>query len=151
MRIIIAITTALLLTTSIANAAMSDSDCAAAFTKADANADGTISETEATNYFAAMRLANKPAADAKISKADFLSNCKAGTYDTVTRVNDPGAPLSGANSFTEAQAQDRAIAAGYTKVSGLKKDANGVWRGTATGNGKSINVAIDFKGNVVAN
>jgi len=34
-------------------------------------------------------------------------------------------------------------------VSGLQKDANGVWRGKADQNGKSVNVSIDFQGNVV--
>ena len=86
-----------------------------------------------------------------MTKDVFLSNCKAGMYETVKRVNDTGAPLAGANSFTEAQAQDRAIAAGFSKVSALKKDDNGVWRGTASSEGKDVGVAIDFKGNVVAN
>ena len=37
----------------------------------------------------------------------------------------------------------------YTSVSGLAKDSNGVWRGTATKDGRSQNVAIDFRGNIV--
>jgi hypothetical protein len=130
---------------------MSDADCEAAFKKADTNSNGVVSDTEASQYFAAMRIANKPAADGKLTKTDFISNCKSGMFDTATRVNDPGAPLAGANSFTEAQAQDRALAAGYSKVSALKKDDKGVWRGTANGDGKDVNVAVDFKGNVVVN
>ena len=151
MRKIFAFTTALLLTTSFANAAMTDADCEAAFKKADSNSDSTVSDTEASQYFAAIRIANKPLADGKITKTDFLAHCKSGVFDTVQRTNDPGAPLAGANSFTEAQAQDRALAAGYSKVSALKKDDKGIWRGTATGDGKTVNVAIDFKGNVVVN
>lgn len=72
-----------------------------------------------------------------------LGHRKGGIYDPVTI--DSGAPLKGANSFTEAQAKDRAIAAGYTDVTGLAKDSNGIWRG------KSVNIAIDFKGNIVSN
>ena len=58
-------------------------------------------------------------------------------------------PLEGANSFTEAQAKQRIIDAGYTAVSVLAKDERGVWRGTATKAGKSASVGVDFKGNVV--
>lgn len=151
MRRIFACTTALLLSTSFVNAAMTDADCEAAFKKADINSDGIVTEAEGAQYLASMRIANKTATDGKIQKSDFMMNCKSGVYDSVTRTNDPGAPLAGANSFTEAQARDRALAAGYTTVSALAKDDKGVWRGTAMGDGKNVKVAIDFKGNVVAN
>ena len=62
---------------------------------------------------------------------------------------DAGAPLKGANSFTEGQAKDRAVANGATEIAELKKDDNGVWRGVAKHDGKSGEVAIDYKGNVV--
>ena len=69
----------------------------------------------------------------------------------MTAKSDPNAPLPGANSFTEAQASDRAIAAGFTPTTGLKKDDKGVWRGTASDGNKSVAIAIDYKGNVVVN
>jgi putative membrane protein len=59
-----------------------------------------------------------------------------------------GAPVPGANSFTEAQAKDRIQDAGYTDVSGLAKDDNGIWRGEAKRDGKSVPVALDYQGNV---
>lgn len=62
-----------------------------------------------------------------------------------------GAPMSGANSFTASQAKSRIEANGYTDVAGLKKDDQSIWRGTAMKNGKSVNVAVDYKGNVVGN
>ena len=62
---------------------------------------------------------------------------------------NPGAPVAGANSFTEAQAKSRIEDKGFTNVSGLKKDGDGVWRGNASQNGKSMNVSVDFQGNVV--
>lgn len=46
--------------------------------------------------------------------------------------NNPAAPVPGANSFTEGQAKSRIEGAGYSDVSGLTKDANGVWIGKAT-------------------
>jgi len=38
--------------------------------------------------------------------------------------------------------------AGYTNVTELKKDDNGVWRGKASKGGSSANVSVDFQGNV---
>jgi hypothetical protein len=69
-------------------------------------------------------------------------------------VNSPGqnnssAPVAGANSFTEGQAKSRIEAAGFTNVSGLKKDDQGVWRGKATKGGTAaVDVNVDFQGNV---
>ena len=54
----------------------------------------------------------------------------------------------GRNSFTEAQARGRIEKAGYTAVSKLAKNKNGVWQGTATKDGANVNVALDYKGNV---
>lgn len=62
---------------------------------------------------------------------------------------NPGAPVAGANSFTEGQAKSRIEEKGFKDVSALKKDANGVWRGKAKQNGKTTNVSVDFQGNVV--
>lgn len=62
---------------------------------------------------------------------------------------DAGAPLSGANSFTENQARSRIEQQGYTAVTGLAKDSEGVWRGMATKDGRQHKVAVDFRGNVV--
>jgi hypothetical protein len=59
-------------------------------------------------------------------------------------------PVTGANSFTEGQAKSRIEQAGYTGISGLKKDDNGIWRGKATKGGATTDVSIDFQGNVNA-
>jgi putative membrane protein len=58
-------------------------------------------------------------------------------------------PLKGANSFTEGEAKSRAEAHGFTEIKNLKKDDDGIWRGRATQQGKSVEIAIDYKGNVV--
>jgi hypothetical protein len=62
----------------------------------------------------------------------------------------PGAPVAGANSFTESQAKSRIEDKGFSTVTNLKKDDAGVWRATATKDGKQHNVSVDFQGNVVA-
>ena len=61
------------------------------------------------------------------------------------------APVAGKNSFTEAQARSRIEARGYANVTGLKKDDNSIWRGKATKGGASVDVALDYQGNIVAN
>jgi hypothetical protein len=62
--------------------------------------------------------------------------------------NNSNAPVAGRNSFTEGQAKSRIEGAGYTNVSDLKKDDNGVWRGKAAKGGATSNVSVDFEGNV---
>ena len=62
--------------------------------------------------------------------------------------NNSDAPVAGRNSFTESQAKSRIENAGYTKVTDLKKDENGVWRGQGTKGGATVNVSVDFQGNV---
>ena len=66
------------------------------------------------------------------------------------KANNPGAPASGANSFTEGQARSRIEAAGYSNVSGLAKDNDGIWRGKASKDGRAVEVALDYQGNIVA-
>jgi hypothetical protein len=96
-----------------------------------------------------MRVGNvTEPSDKRITSATFMEHCRKDVFKTAA--TDPGAPLKGANSFTEGQARDRAIARGFTDVTGLKKDDDGIWRGNATMDGKSIGVAIDYKGNVVS-
>jgi sporulation protein YlmC with PRC-barrel domain len=130
------------------NVAMTDDECNAAWVSADANQDGTLDANESARYLAALRVANKTATDTTLTHPVFLENCKAG-YFVDTAAAEPGAPFEGANSFTEGQAQDRVLAAGFSNVSPLTKDDKGIWRGTAEAQGKKVNVAVDYKGNVV--
>jgi hypothetical protein len=131
-----------------AYAAMTDDQCQAAWVAADTNKDGTLDANESARYVAALRVVDKPLADnTSLDQATFLTDCKAGYFDTASA--EEGAPFEGANSFTEGQAKDRVLAAGYTAVSALTKDDKGIWRGTAEAQGKKVNVAVDYKGNVV--
>jgi hypothetical protein len=59
------------------------------------------------------------------------------------------APAHGANSFTESQARGRLMKAGYARVSQLRKDDRGVWRGMAYRGRSHVRVGVDYKGNVV--
>jgi len=62
--------------------------------------------------------------------------------------NNASKPVAGANSFTMGEAKSHIEARGFTRVSDLKKDADGIWRGKAMKNGTSVPVSLDYQGNV---
>ena len=128
--------------------AATDAECQTMWTKADVNKDGVLTEAESMRYAAAMRVNEKKlGADGKVDQVSFMEACKSDVY--MTRKNDDGAPLKGANSFTAGQARDRALSRGLTSVADLKMDGDGIWRGSAMQDGKTVQIAVDFKGNVV--
>jgi hypothetical protein len=128
--------------------AASDADCRAMWKKADVNNDGQLSDAEAQRYLAMMRVGNRPLPE-RFDEATFMNDCKADAFSQ--HKVDAGAPLKGANSFTEGQARDRALAHGFGNVGDLKKDDDGIWRGRATqDDGKQVEIAVDYKGNVVS-
>ena len=67
---------------------------------------------------------------------------------TTSNANDTAAPAKGSNSFTENQAKDRIAQRGYSNVSDLQKDNDGIWRGHAQHSGSDVQVWLDYKGNV---
>lgn len=128
--------------------AMPEADCAAQWKSADGNGDGVLVGPEADRYLAYYRVRAKVMpVDGRISRADFMQACQNDVF--MAKVPDAGAPLKGANSFTETQARDRALAAGFTDVSSLARDSDGIWRGSAMKDGKAVKVGVDYKGNVV--
>jgi hypothetical protein len=62
--------------------------------------------------------------------------------------NNSNAPVAGRNSFTQGQAKSRIEGAGYTNVTALQKDPNGVWRAKGSKGGTTSGVSLDFEGNV---
>jgi hypothetical protein len=70
--------------------------------------------------------------------------------NVAVRTQEPtsAVPAKGSNSFTEGQAKSRIEGKGFTDVSGLKKDDNGVWRGRARKGGDQVSVWLDYKGAV---
>jgi hypothetical protein len=130
--------------------AATDAECQKTFEAADSNRDGVLTDAEGSRYFAAMRAANKQVTGDRLERAAFMEHCKSDVFAASQAQPSAGAPLEGANSFTEGQAKERAMDAGFTDVSALQKDDKGIWRGTAKRGGTQVNIAIDFKGNVVA-
>lgn len=72
------------------------------------------------------------------------------THKPANSPQTTGAVEPGSNSFTEAQARSRIEAQGFRNVADLRKDDQGIWRGKAERDGKSVSVAIDYKGTVQA-
>ena len=129
--------------------AASETECAAQWKSADGNSDGVLVGPEADRYLAYYRVrAHVTPVDGRITQQEFMKSCQSDIF--MAKAPEPGAPIKGANSFTEGQAKDRVVAAGFTSVSSLAKDGDGVWRGSAMKDGKSVKVAVDFKGNVVS-
>lgn len=123
-------------------------DCAADFTKYDTNGDGWLTEAEAPSAYARARIDGTTIATEGLNADTYAAICGADQWKAQTI--DDGAPLEGANSFTEEQAKDRAVSWSYSDISALTKDDKGIWRGTAKQGDAAVNIAIDYKGNVVA-
>lgn len=91
------------------------------------------------------------AATAQTTHSATSHSATASDHNPAIKDSDPvrtTAAAEGANSFTEDQARSRLAEAGYTGVTRLAKDDSGVWRATATKDGKSVQVGLDFKGNI---
>jgi hypothetical protein len=67
----------------------------------------------------------------------------------------PEAATTGRNlterAITADQAKSQIEGQGYANVSGLRKDAKGVWRGKAVKEGVTVNVSLDSDGKITAN
>src|SRR5687767_13827984 len=59
----------------------------------------------------------------------------------------PTTPNAGA-AATEVQAKARIEAQGYTNVSELKKDAQGLWSAKAMKDGKAVQLSLDTQGQI---
>jgi hypothetical protein len=122
-------------------------DCDAQFTALDTNSDGFLSDTEAPREYARTRIDAITLQETGISATEFASLCASENW--VENQPEEGAPFEGANSFTEEQARDRAVAWDVTGVSALTLDEQGIWRGEGQLGGAAVSVAVDYKGNVV--
>ena len=85
-----------------------------------------------------------PAADPRTPPAVVMPPT---TQPPGMRAPDGGVP--GANSFTEAQARSRLEADGFTSVSALSKDKDGIWRGRASKGSAMHDVGVDYQGNII--
>jgi hypothetical protein len=74
----------------------------------------------------------------------------AASSDITVPAKEKPAPIGRTENLTERQAMIRIEDAGYSSVSTLKKDKDGVWRGKGVKRGATQNVSVDAQGNVKA-
>jgi uncharacterized protein (DUF3084 family) len=86
--------------------------------------------------FAQGMQSGKPAASGNTNQAVATTSEHAAT------------PAAGSNSFTMNEAKARFERQGFSNVSDLKKDNNGVWHGKAQKDGSTDQVWLDYKGNI---
>ena len=91
--------------------------------------------------------ATAPAPVAPSSQDTAAASGNSNQTVATTNANAP-TPARGANSFTEGEARSKIESNGYSNVSGLTKDDNGVWRGNAQKGSQQAQVWLDYKGNV---
>ena len=119
-------------------------------------------------YIAALALLTATAASAQTAASPNTATPPQGTGQSNEAVNPSGnagsdvnasgtirtVPMpdlaKGANSFTEGQARSRIESAGFANVTGLAKDADGIWRGHADKGGRTVAVGFDFKGQLAS-
>ncbi len=60
-----------------------------------------------------------------------------------------GSPLvSGGNSYTRAQVDNRLRAVGIVELRDVRKDDEGIWRGVGRFNGPDVEFGIDYRGSI---
>lgn len=126
---------------------LATADCEEQHRLFDINGDGYISQSESERDYARAGIDGVTIGPEGLTRDQFLATCAADSWSQNTP--EAGAPLEGANSFTEEQARQRAIAWNVTDVSPLTLDDKGIWRGNGKVGADAVAVAIDYKGNVV--
>ncbi|MDT6942372.1 hypothetical protein RI570_20105 [Brucella pseudogrignonensis] len=67
---------------------------------------------------------------------------------TNTPTHDDKTPDAGQNSITEAQATELFGKAGYTELTGLKLNDQGLWEASAMKDGKTVMLSLDAEGKI---
>lgn len=68
----------------------------------------------------------------------------------VNNIVSPGRLESGTSNITEAQARARIQAVGFSGITDLTQDQNGIWRAKGTFGDRTASIGIDYKGNIAA-
>ena len=95
-----------------------------------------------------MRVGNRTiATEGRITQAEFMDACKADVYARASRRRRAA---EGRQQLHRRAGQGpRHRPRRCRQRSDLKKDDDGIWRGTGTQGGKTVQIAVDYKGNVV--
>ncbi|MCI3135236.1 hypothetical protein [Phenylobacterium aquaticum] len=135
----IALSLAAVLSVAALSACSKPATDAAAQAGADASAAtanaADAAATSASNAAAPGGAVSPPAANGAVNP-----DANTGSTDTA----------AASTSFTEGEAKGHIENAGYTDVSHLAKTPDGLWTAKAKKGGKTVDVALDFKGAVTA-
>jgi hypothetical protein len=127
--------------------------CRARWVTADVDANGALDpKIDKPEYVQAL------AVNAPISRDDFLKLCQSGALASLPLPSNPAENRDlGKGDITPGPALSKDVAlkklkaSGFGDVADLTLDDTGVWRGTAVANGKTVPVAVDPQGDIVAN
>ena len=153
--------TAIALALATSAQAQAPRDCGSLWKEADVDANGSLSRDEdKRGYFDAFRVSGRQlVAEGTISRDEFMLYC-AGTLD---RPAEPGKQgyerpdnrgkgdmTPGLIPFPRDEAMKRIQPLGYRDIGELTLDEKGIWRTSATVNGKQVPVSVDVQGDVLA-
>jgi hypothetical protein len=138
-------------------------DCGSLWKEADSDANGTLDrEEDQRGYFDAFLITgHKPLEPGRLSRDEFMVYCE-GSVDrsSAGTLQHKGAegPIDrgkgdltpGLIPFPKDEAKRRVQALGYRDIGEFVLDAQGIWRTSATMNGKTVQVSVDVQGEVLA-
>jgi hypothetical protein len=82
--------------------------------------------------------------------ANAVGDGAAGGVNQQCGLEDRGSAGCRRQQLHRGEARRRLEAHGYSNMTGLTKDNQSIWRGKATKDRKSVDVALDYQGNIVA-
>ncbi len=149
-----------------------DATCNRAWMDSDNDRNGVIDKGEEVALKTSVPVELRDRVVSAMTRDQFLTLCtgRAVSETTPNTKPDPNAETKGNSSgpkdfpkdfgkgdltpgkanLSEADAQKRIEALGYSDVKDLKLDSDGIWRGTANASGGRKEVAIDPQGDVVS-
>lgn len=147
------LTLATLLVACLATPALAESEeeCRARWLTADVDGNGALDQLDSAEYLKIL------GAKGPVSRDDFIKRCQSGAFaalakpNNVSETKDLGkGDITPGPALTKEDALKKLKASGFGDVTDLKVDSKGVWRGTGVANGKSVGVAVDPQGDIVA-
>jgi hypothetical protein len=132
--------------------AETEEDCRSRWRTADVDGNGALEAKVDAPEYVKMLNSSTP-----VSRDEFLKRCQSGAFaalaqpSSTAETKDLGkGDITPGPALTKEDASKKLKASGYGNVDDLKLDDKGVWRGTGVANGKSVSVAVDPQGDVLA-
>jgi hypothetical protein len=141
-----------LLLSAVPSFADTEEECRARWQIADVDGNGALeAKVDAPEYVKALN------ATAPVSRDEFFKKCSAGAFAAIAKPKNPAenkdlgkGDLTPGPALTKEDALKKLKASGFGDVTDLQLDKTGIWRGRGVANGKSVPVAVDPQGDVLA-